>query len=194
MPYQTTLNTRPFMYIETKKVAQRLQAGQSFAEIRSAAIEQNFLQLPSRARQLAAINVILKRLGTLDGYLLHQFLVADRETSNLILLYALLVSDQLFQEFMRQVYLQKITGMEVDLTKQDGLKFLDEKSTQSKQVAQWTSATRSRLVTAYLQVLRDCNLLRDGQLVKGMLAPDVAQYLRQYGERALYEVLIGSRV
>lgn len=117
MPYQTTLNTRPFMYIETKKVAQRLQDGQSAEAVRSAALEQNFLQLPSHARQLAAVNVILKRLRILDDYLLRQFLATDRETSNLILLYALMASDQLFQEFMRQVYLQKITGMEVGLTK-----------------------------------------------------------------------------
>ncbi len=182
------------MYIETKKVAQRLQNGQSPDEVRSAASEQNFLQLPSRARRLAAVNVILKRLEILDDYLLYQFLAADRETSNLILLYALLASDRLFQEFMRQVYLPKIIGMEAGLTKQDGLKFLAEKSTQSEQVAHWTAATQSRLATAYLQVLRDCDLLRDGQLVKGMLAPDVARYLQQHGERALYEVLIGSRV
>ncbi|WP_125606905.1 DUF1819 family protein [Lapidilactobacillus bayanensis] len=194
MSYQTTLNTRPFMYIETKKVAQRLQNGQSPDEVRAAAIEQNFLQLPSRARQLAAVNAILKRLVVLDDYLLRQFLVADRETSNLILLYALMDSDKLFQEFMRQVYLQKIMGMETSLTKQDGLKFLAEKSTQSKQVAQWTEATQSRLATAYLQVLRDCNLLQDGRLVKGILAPDVAQYLKRHGEQAIYEVLIGSRV
>ncbi|ANK59457.1 hypothetical protein AYR54_03880 [Loigolactobacillus backii] len=194
MHYQTTLSTRPFMYLETKKVAQRLQDGQSLAEVRSAAIEQNFLQLPSRSRQLAAINVILKRLGTLDVYLVHQFLIADRETSNLILLYAIMASDQLFQEFMREVYLQRITGMETSLTKQDVLKFLAEKSTQSEKVARWTGATQNRLAAAYLQVLRDSGLMRAGQLVKGILAADVAQYLHQYGKQSLYEVLIGSRV
>ncbi len=194
MSYQTTLNTRPFMYIETKKVAQRLQDGQSSAEVRSAALTQNFLQLPSRARQSAAVSTILKRLATLDDYLMHQFLVADRETSSLILLYALMISDQLFQEFMRQLYFQKIVSMDTALTKQDGLKFLAEKSTQNTKVAQWTAATQSRLASAYLQVLRDCNLLREGQLAKGILAPDVAKYLQQYGEQVLYEVLIGSRV
>ncbi|MFC6170114.1 DUF1819 family protein [Loigolactobacillus jiayinensis] len=194
MSYQTTLSTRPFMYIETKKVAQRLKDGQSTAEVRTAALTQNFLQLPSRARRSAAINVILKRLANLDDYLLRQFLMADRETSDLILLYALMGSDQLFQEFMRQVYLPKLTGLDTTLTKQDGLKFLAEKSTQSTKVAQWTVATQNRLAAAYLQVLRDCNLLRAGQLVKGILAPDVAQYLRQHGDQTLYEVLIGSRV
>lgn len=181
------------MYLESRKIAQRLESGQSVEEVRDIVVIQNTLQIPSRPRRLRVTNIIFRRLSTLDSYLLNKFVTVDRESSQLILLYALMMSDQLFQEFMRQVYFHKIIVVDNHLIKKDCLKFLSEKATQSRKIANWTEMTRSRLGASYLRVLRDCGLLRNDRLVKGVLATDVAQYFRQNGNHTLYEILVGKR-
>lgn len=182
------------MYLESKKIATLMIEKKSQEDIKKAVVEQNILQLPSAARRISAVNTIITRLKSLDRYLLSQFVNADRETSKLILLYAVMINDQLFKVFMRQVYLVKILSAGRSLTKKEILKFFSDEATQSSTLAKWTSGTRSRLASAYLQVLRNSGLLRNRQLVRGVLAPEVSHYLAQHGDRMLYEILIGKRV
>lgn len=50
MQYLTTLNTRPFLYFETKKIAELLNQGDSIEEMRSKVINGNIFQLVSPDR------------------------------------------------------------------------------------------------------------------------------------------------
>ena len=101
--YLTTLNTRPFLYAESKQVAAYLHKGKTYADIAETILQENTFQLTSPDRASRFYSEIQKRLEELDIYLFNQFLATDIETSKAILFYALLKKDQLLYEWMREV-------------------------------------------------------------------------------------------
>lgn len=105
--YRTALMNRPFMYIESKRIAEMLLQGKAEEERRYEAIELNAIQMPSLDRRKTSYKEISHRLSFLDEYLLEKFMNSDADTAKAILAYAILQADQLSYEFMRKVYLEK---------------------------------------------------------------------------------------
>ena len=106
--YRTALMNRPFMYIESKRIAEMMLQGKTEDERRYEVIELNAIQMPSLDRRKTSYKEISHRLSFLDEYLLEKFISSDSDTSKAILAYAILQADQLYFEFMREVYLEKI--------------------------------------------------------------------------------------
>ena len=106
--YRTALMNRPFMNIESKRIAEMMLQGKSEEERRYEAVELNAIQMPSLDRRKTSYKEISHRLSFLDDFLLEKFMNSDADTAKAILAYAILQADQLYYEFMREIYLEKI--------------------------------------------------------------------------------------
>lgn len=194
--YLTTLNTRPFMYHETKKIANLLRKGLSEIDIKKEVIDNNILQVPSTSRAGNFCSEILKRLSYLDNYLLEQFDETDLLTARAILLYTLLRKDQLFFEWVKEIIFDKFLIMERTISKQETDYFFELKSEQSDTVKNWTMQTKRRLRDAYHQVLKDAGMLvemEDSYYLQPLIVnQQVRNYLIKYKEKQVIEVMLGE--
>lgn len=194
--YTTTLNTRPFLYRETKLIASLIDEGLEDDQIKKQVVDDNLLGLQSIDRRNRFYHEIKKRLAYLDDDLFHSFLNSDSQTSKLILLYGILSKDQLFYEWMREVVFDKWLTLDYVVHRQDTLTFFDKKAEQNDTVKKWKEKTRERLTNAYHQTLVDADYADSGDekvfLHRPIIDPDVERYLINHKEKLLVEVLLGE--
>ncbi|MCI3028214.1 DUF1819 family protein [Desemzia sp. C1] len=194
--YTTTLNTRPFMYNETKEIAGLVRQGIAPEDIKKMVLQQNIFQLASNDRAVSFFNEILRRLKELDSFLMEQFIESDTSTSKAILLYALLKKDQLFYEWVREVVWDKLIIMEWHLTPKETMSFFETKREQNEAIRGWGENTKKRLVSAYHKTLVDAELAvftNEGlQLQPLIISSDVRNYLKENKEKNTVEILLGE--
>ncbi|SEI62630.1 Putative inner membrane protein [Alkalibacterium gilvum] len=194
--YLTTLNTRPFLYRETKMIAELIDQGLNDEEIKIKVLDENIFQIKSVDRRKRFYSEIQKRLDELDEYLLGKLLNSDTSTSKAILLYAILKRDILFYEWMREVVWDKLLTLNYDLTKYDTELFFAKKSEQSDQVRSWGNNTITRLTNAYHQTLVEAEIAirvdTNLSLNRPIISSQVEQYLKTEKERQIVEVLLGE--
>jgi hypothetical protein len=194
--YRTALMNRPFMYIESKRIAEMMLQGKTEEERRYEAIELNAIQMPSLDRRKTSYKEISHRLSFLDEFLLGKFISSDADTSKAILAFAILQADQLYYEFMREIYLEKILLLQKDLAKKEVINFLYKKGEQSEVVAKWADATKERLAVGFIQMMRESGFIvsnhEDHQVKRPLINQGVREYLRKNGIKPVVEILLGE--
>lgn len=194
--YLTTLTTRPFLYAETKRVAELLDRGMDSKEIVETVLEENIFQLASKDRAERFCSEILKRLNLLDDYLFRHFLKADTQTSKAILLYALLKRDRLFSEWMREVVWDKFLIMDWIYRKQETKSFINRKSEQDETINSWIETTKNTLMSVYHQILVEVGMASpNGEelyLQPLIINPEVSKYLVENKDKRTVEVMLGE--
>lgn len=196
--YLTTLNTRPFLYEESKQVAALLHQGKTYAAIAEKIAQENVFQLTSKDRANRFYSEIQKRLEELDIYLFNQFLATDTQTSKGILFYALLKKDQLLYEWMREVVWDKFLVLDWQLSREETESFFEQKSLKNKTVANWTPETKSLLMDSYHRLLHEVGMAyteeNEIQLQRLAVNYDVRNYLIERKETEIVEVVLGELI
>lgn len=196
--YLTTLNTRPFLYTESKQVAAFLHQGKTYDEIAETIVQENVFQLTSEDRASRFYSEIQKRLEELDIYLFNQFLATDTETSKAILFYALLKKDQLLYEWMREVVWDKFLVLDWQLSRAETELFFEQKALENPTVAKWTPETKSLLMDSYHRLLHEVGIVytEEDELHLQRLAInyDMRNYFIERKETAIVEVVLGELI
>ena len=194
--YRTALMNRPFMYIESKRIAEMMLQGKSEEERRYEAVELNAIQMPSLDRRKTSYKEISHRLSFLDDFLLEKFMNSDADTAKAILAYAILQADQLYYEFMREIYLEKILLLQKDLAKKEVINFLYKKAEQSEVVAKWADNTKERLAVGFIQMMRESGFIlsnhEEHQVKRPVINQSVGEYLRKNGIKPIVEIMLGE--
>ena len=193
--YRTALMNRPFMNIESKRIAEMMLQGKSEEERRYEAVELNAIQMPSLDRRKTSYKEISHRLSFLDDFLLEKFMNSDADTAKAILAYAILQADQLYYEFMREIYLEKILLLQKDLAKKEVINFLYKKAEQSEVVAKWADNTKERLAVGFIQMMRESGFIlsnhEEHQVKRPFINQSVGEYLRKNGIKLIVEIMLG---
>ena len=194
--YRTALMNRPFMNIESKRIAEMMLQGKSEEERRYEAVELNAIQMPSLDRRKTSYKEISHRLSFLDDFLLEKFMNSDADTAKAILAYAILQADQLYYEFMREIYLEKILLLQKDLAKKEVINFLYKKAEQSEVVAKWADNTKERLAVGFIQMMRESGFIlsnhEEHQVKRPLINQSVGEYLRKNGIKPIVEIMLGE--
>ena len=194
--YRTALMNRPFMNIESKRIAEMMLQGKSEEERRYEAVELNAIQMPSLDRRKTSYKEISHRLSFLDDFLLEKFMNSDADTAKAILAYAILQADQLYYEFMREIYLERILLLQKDLAKKEVINFLYKKAEQSEVVAKWADNTKERLAVGFIQMMRESGFIlsnhEEHQVKRPFINQSVGEYLRKNGIKPIVEIMLGE--
>lgn len=194
--YKSTIKSRPFFYLETKKVADLIYHGSKTFEIKEKAVRENIFQVKTETRKKEIASILLTRLKDLDVYILDKIARGDSETSKMLVLYSIMKTDRLFFEFMYEVFREKFILKEQFLTDKDFNIFFDSKKQQSEKVASWDDYTFYKLKQVYIRILHEAGLLKnqkgDREIKRVYFDYEVKEYLKELGDQLYIEILVGD--
>lgn len=194
--YRSTIKSRPYLYIETRKLSELVVQGYNELQLKEQVIDQNIFQVKSESRKREIASVILSRLKVLDDYLIKQIIESDIETSKIIVLYAILKTDRLFYEFMHEVFNDKILYQDLVIMDYDFNTFFEGKRQQSEKVASWKEYTFYKLQQVYIRILFEAGLLQnqkgERKIFVPIMNPDVLEHIRKIDNPRFINVIVGA--
>ncbi len=179
MKYSAGLISKSYWYLESKKTAQLMLDGLTRKEIVEKAIFENIYQVDSEYRSKTIANSLYTRLHSLPKPLLVAIINSDITTSKLLVLISILKTDQLFFEFMHEVFRNKLILGENSLKDRDINIFFDEKKAQSEVVDGWVDSTIYKLKKMYIQILLEAGILRIESGKRVILPPFLDYRIKQ---------------
>lgn len=195
--YSSTLKTMGFLYIETKKAAALKLSGKVVGEIIRCSTEDNIFLMKTDTRKREVASTIINRLSMLDDFCIEKIVHGNLGDSKLLVLLSIIKNDQLFYEFMHEVFAVKLIVMDNKITARDTTNFFHRKSEQSEQVARWTEYTHYKLGQVYRKLLLEANMAKpekDGlQIIKPVFEKEVVEHIKAIGDQRYLNVLIGGR-
>ncbi len=159
MGYSASMVSCLFWFQETRKTTEMMLQGQTLAEIRAKAVEENLYQVkaPERASRIAGVTY--KRMVALPETLRRQFVSTDLKTAKLILLLSMMKTDLLFYEFMHSTFRQSVILGDKKLPDQATAIFFDRMIAQHAEVAAFSESAVKKLKQIYIKVLVDASVL-----------------------------------
>ncbi|MDE1549711.1 DUF1819 family protein [Jeotgalibaca caeni] len=159
--YTADLVNKGFWFTEFRKTIELVNEGKTYAEIKTLQKAENVYLAPSEDTGRRMASTITKRIDHLPEEVVGQYFSFDLETQRIINLLATLKVNQLFFEFMYEVYREdRIIGKK-ELENSSLRIFFKNKAAQNEKVASFTDATIKRLSGAYKTYLREAGLLEE---------------------------------
>jgi len=195
--YSTSIKTKPFLYVELKKMAELKvnNPEMSDSELKNKAVEDNIFQYSTINRRKEVASTIIRRLKVLDEFLVEKLLKGTIDTGKQIAIYSILKTDRLFFEFMDEVYKDKYQVREPYLTDKDFSIFFQHKAEQSERVASWTDYTYYKLKQVYIRILFEAGFINnqnDREITKPIISKDIVDYIISKGDKKYLEAMLGG--
>ena len=157
--YSAKLTGEPFLYNETKIIAQYLLDGMPQDELRKKNINENLIKYKNKKSIVRVNSPIFKRLNVMDEEMLNAFVHEDIETSKYILLYTIMKTDRLVKDFIFEVYKDKLLMRKGYIEKFDIDNWYEEKCILSKALRERTESTSAKLKQVIMKILQDSGLV-----------------------------------
>ena len=157
--YSAKLTAEPFLYNETKIIAQYLLDGISLEELKRKNIEENLIKYKSPKSIVRVNSPIFRRLNVMDSEMLDEFVHTDIETSKYILLYTIMKTDRLVRDFVVEVYKDKLLMRKDYIEKFDIDNWYEEKCILSNTLRERTESTAAKLKQVIMKILQDSGLV-----------------------------------
>lgn len=157
--YSAKLTAEPFLYNETKIIAQYLLDGISPEELKRKNIVENLIKYKSIKSIVRVNSPIFRRLNVMDREMLDEFVHTDIETSKYILLYTIMKTDRLVRDFVVEVYKDKLLMRKDYIEKFDIDNWYEEKCILSKTLGERTESTATKLKQVIMKILQDSGLV-----------------------------------
>lgn len=157
--YSAKLTAEPFLYKETKILAQYLLDGISSEELKRRNVAENLIKYKSPKSITRVNSPIFRRLNVMDNEMLYEFVNADIETSKYMLLYTIMKTDKLVRDFIVEVYKDKLLMRKEYIEKFDIDNWYEEKCILSKTLKERTESTAAKLKQVIMKILQDSGLV-----------------------------------
>lgn len=159
--YSAGLVSQGFWFYEMKQYIELLNDGKSEQEIKQLSEENNIFAAASASRASETFNTSRRRVKVLSSEMQLLFPKLNIDNQKLVALIAILMLNDLFLEFMAEVFQLKIVKGDLQLTPTDYKSFFAEKQRTNNTVAAWKPYTYSRLSSAYKNYLLESGLIRE---------------------------------
>lgn len=159
--YTADLVNKGFWFTEFRKTIELMNEGKTNAEIKMLQKTENVYLAPSEDTGRRMASTITKRIDQLPEEIVNQYFSYDMGTQRIVNLLATIKVNQLFFEFMYEIYREdRIIGKK-ELDDSSLRVFFKNKAAQHEKVATFTDATIKRLSGAYKTYLREAGLLEE---------------------------------
>ncbi|MGM0214199.1 DUF1819 family protein [Enterococcus sp. AZ109] len=194
--YSASLVSKRFWFSEFKLYVQLRLEGYSDSDIREKNEQENIFLAASSGRQIEIYQSVKRRISTLDEAGLQLFNQVDIDNQKLLNLITVLLLDNLFTEFMTEVYSENLRKGNMQLSSIDYRSFFTEKQRSSEAVSQWKEYTVKRLISAYQTYLLETGLLRSEEngyrITPILLDKRIMQWLVEKNRKDIVLALGGS--
>jgi len=194
--YTTILKLTGLLSLEIRKASELKLKGFSSGQIKVKVLTENIFQVNTESRKREIASTILRRIEVLDDWLLAKIISSHLETVKHVSLYSVLKTDQLFFEFMSEVYRDKILLKDFNINNKDFSIFFDRKAEQNEQIASWKDYTFYKLKQVYKRVLCEAGFAKRNKkettITPPIIEKDVIEHLRQKGEQVYLKAMLGE--
>ncbi len=193
----STIKKNPLNYLKSKMVAEMVYEGMDKNQIFIECFNENRIDIESLDRRREITNEIYRRITNLDSYLINAFLEQDIITSKVILIYAIAKTDNLFFEFLVEVYRNTILGDKQYISMDDFDRFFQVKTETDLVVSKWSATTIEQLAKGYRKMLIDASLgvrnIKNIYVTKPMIHPAVIKHMENIGDYKYVQAILGER-
>lgn len=168
--YSAGLVSKRFWFSEFKMYIQLRLDGYTDIEIKEKNDQENIFLAVSSNRQKEIYQNMKRRVNQLDEAGLQLFNQLDIDNQKLFNLISILLIDDLFSEFMTEVYAENLRKGNLKLIPIDYRSFFTEKQRSSEDISKWKEYTIKRLISAYQTNLIETGLIR-GEKESGRMTP-----------------------
>lgn len=195
--YSAKLTAEPFLYNETKIIAEHILNGEDAKELRKRNIEENLIQY-KRQKSIARVNApIFRRIAVLNDKLLDLFVHGDIDTSKYVLLYSIMKTDKIVKDFIFEVYKDKLFMRQEYIEKFDVTNWFEEKKILSKTLQNVTDNTFNKLRNVLMRIMQDSGLvLKEKErfkIIKPLLSDRFISLLDENGDIEYAKAIGGLR-
>lgn len=161
--YSSYIKDMPFLFLEMRKAAKLIVDGTDVDHIVSLSTKENIFQLDKERRRLKLAQKIVSRLSVLTKEQIAVLATEQESDAKLIAFYAIIKTDLLFFEFMRDVYFEMQNIEQMSISDQDITLFLHGK----EEISKWTDNNFVRVKNTYKSILCEAGLaIRNGAGLK----------------------------
>ena len=168
--YSAGLVSKRFWFSEFKLYIQLRLEGYTDIEIKEKNEHENIFLAVSSNRQKEIYQNVKRRVSQLDEAGVQLFNQLNIDNQKLVNLISILMIDDLFSEFMTEVYAENLRKGNLQLTPVDYRSFFTEKRRSSEDISKWKDYTIKRLIAAYQTNLIETGLVR-GEKEYGRMTP-----------------------
>lgn len=159
--YGAGLVSQGFWFYEIKQYIDLLNEGKTESEIKQLSEENNVFGAVSASRAKETFNGTRRRVRVLDSDMYDLFPKLNIDNQKIVVLIAVLLLNDLFLEFLLEVFQEKIHKGVLELSGTDFRSFFSEKQRTNETVATWKPYTYNRLASAYKSYLLKSGLIRE---------------------------------
>ena len=198
MKYSAGIVSKLFWDIEAKKTAELFLKGMNKNEIKDYVLKENIYQAPNDKRAKDIFGCVYKRIKSLDVELLEFMTKGDLENLRIINMVSIMLNERIVFDFMYEVYRQKIIYGEIELTETDFNKFIEDKKSQSEDVAKWTDYTISNIKQTIYRMLANAQFIRIDEMGKKIIKIpiinfDICRYLENNNMKSFLYAMTGEK-
>jgi hypothetical protein len=192
--YTTALKSKPYFFKETSEAINLKYQGLTNNDIKKKIIEENIFRYKTESRKKEVASTILKRLTSLDEYIINEFNNSSIEQKKFIILYAILKTDRLFFEFMIEVFREKFLKRDYKLKDIDFEMFFRDKAIQSETVDKWQEYTLYKLKQVYIRILFEASMINDQEerkIQRPIVSRNIVDHLVSKGDEIYMKAMLG---
>ena len=178
--YSAGAVSRPFWFVEFKKVANLLNRGLSLDEVREKVLSENLFDVAKEYRAKEILNGVFRRIKMLDSKGVALFCESDMATMKLIEFIAIMQTDRLLAEFMNEVYHEKIVVGDYDLRDADFNIYFKRKQDIDEGLMSLKDYTLKKLRNSYVNYMVEAGLVSRISDVRTITPPLMTEELRNY--------------
>lgn len=194
--YSAGLVSQGFWFHEIKQYIELINEGKTEAEIKKLSEEINIFSAVSASRANEIFSGARRRVSTLDSEMHLLFPELNIDNQKMVVLIAVLMLNDLFLEFLLEVYQEKLNKGIHKLTLTDYRSFFSEKQRVNEIVMSWKPYTYHRLASAYKKYLLEAGLIREEKgedlITPKMVDGRVVQWLKENGRTDILKAIAGG--
>ncbi|MCD7808715.1 MAG: DUF1819 family protein [Erysipelotrichaceae bacterium] len=159
--YKAAITSTLLWVQESRKTAEYIVQGLSRAELCALSRNDNIYMAPSDDRKRRIASVTYDRIMTLPKELQQLLSTCDLDTAKQIVLLSVMLNDDLFHDFMVEVYKEKIILGEKTLVNNDVRIYLDNKRLTYESVQKISEVSLKKIAQTYVKFLLEAGLLNN---------------------------------
>lgn len=193
--YKASITSSLFWVQESRKTASYIKDGLSREELCELSRKENIYMAPSDDRKRKIANTTYDRIILLPPKLIAFLSDCDLESAKIIVLLSIMLKDDLFHDFMVEVYKEKMMLGDKKIVNNDVRIYIEEKRNMYEDAAKISDASVYKLGQTFIKFLIECGLVENaktGKIKVPYIDYNLVNLLEESGYRDFISIITGE--
>ena len=193
--YNASITSSLFWVQESRKTAIYIKDGLSREELCELSRKENIYMAPSDDRKRKIANTTYDRIILLPPKLIAFLSDCDLESAKIIVLLSIMLKDDLFHDFMVEVYKEKMMLGDKKIINNDVRIYIEEKRNMYEDAAKISDASVYKVGQTFIKFLIECGLVENaktGKIKVPYIDYNLVNLLEESGYRDFISIMTGE--